>query len=69
MRAIPQDRASGPRARAIPELAETGCCFRGVRVSSRLRRGDADNRNELGRVSLATINGISSGLRNTAESP
>jgi hypothetical protein len=69
MRAIPQDRASGRRARAVPELAETGCCFRGVRVSSRLRRGDADKRGELGRVSLLTINAISSGLRDTAESP
>ena len=36
-----------------------------IELLSRLRRGDADNHNELGRVSLLTINGIASGLRNT----
>jgi phosphoenolpyruvate carboxylase len=35
-----------------------------IELLSRLRRGDADNHNELGRVSLLTINGIASGLRN-----
>jgi phosphoenolpyruvate carboxylase len=36
-----------------------------VELLSRLRRGDDDNQDELGRVSLLTINGIASGLRNT----
>lgn len=36
-----------------------------IELQSRLRREDADDRDELGRVSLLTINGIASGLRNT----
>jgi phosphoenolpyruvate carboxylase len=36
-----------------------------IELLSRLRRGDAGDRDELGRVSLLTINGIASGLRNT----
>jgi phosphoenolpyruvate carboxylase len=36
-----------------------------IELLARLRRGDADNRDALGRVSLLTINGIASGLRNT----
>ncbi|MGI8863260.1 MAG: phosphoenolpyruvate carboxylase [Solirubrobacteraceae bacterium] len=36
-----------------------------VELLSRLRRTDADDGEELGRVSLLTINGIASGLRNT----
>ncbi|PZS09438.1 MAG: phosphoenolpyruvate carboxylase [Solirubrobacterales bacterium] len=36
-----------------------------IELLSRLRRGDEHEREELGRVSLLTINGIASGLRNT----
>jgi phosphoenolpyruvate carboxylase len=36
-----------------------------IELLSRLRRGDDDDGEELGRVSLLTINGIASGLRNT----
>ncbi len=36
-----------------------------IELLSRLRRGDGDDDEELGRVSLMTINGIASGLRNT----
>jgi phosphoenolpyruvate carboxylase len=36
-----------------------------IELLSQLRRGDAADRDELGRVSLLTINGIASGLRNT----
>ncbi|MGI8904234.1 MAG: phosphoenolpyruvate carboxylase [Solirubrobacteraceae bacterium] len=36
-----------------------------IELLSRLRRGDADDHDELGRVSLLTVNGIASGLRNT----
>jgi phosphoenolpyruvate carboxylase len=36
-----------------------------IELLGRLRRGTADNREALGRVSLLTINGIASGLRNT----
>lgn len=36
-----------------------------IELLSRLRRGDAEDLEELGRVSLLTINGIASGLRNT----
>jgi phosphoenolpyruvate carboxylase len=36
-----------------------------IELLSRLRRGEGDGDSELGRVSLLTINGIASGLRNT----
>jgi phosphoenolpyruvate carboxylase len=36
-----------------------------IELLSRLRSGNAGDRDELGRVSLLTINGIASGLRNT----
>jgi phosphoenolpyruvate carboxylase len=36
-----------------------------IELLSRLRSGDGDDDEELGRVSLMTINGIASGLRNT----
>jgi phosphoenolpyruvate carboxylase len=36
-----------------------------IELLSRLRSGDAGDRDELGRVSLLTINGLASGLRNT----
>jgi len=36
-----------------------------IELLSRLRRADTEDRDELGRVSLLTINGIASGLRNT----
>jgi phosphoenolpyruvate carboxylase len=36
-----------------------------IELLSRLRRAEVDARDELGRVSLLTINGIASGLRNT----
>jgi phosphoenolpyruvate carboxylase len=36
-----------------------------IELLSRLRRGGEDDNEELGRVSLLTINGIASGLRNT----
>ncbi len=36
-----------------------------IELLRRLRRADADNHEELGRVSLLAVNGIASGLRNT----
>ena len=36
-----------------------------VELLSRLRDGDPGDQEQLGRVSLLTINGIASGLRNT----